>query len=426
MAEKLQPVRGTHDILPSAYSAFAQVIETAQQIAERYGYARMDTPMFEFSDVFHRAVGETSDIVSKETYTFTDRGGESITLRPEFTAAIVRSYLSNGLQQFAPFKAFYAGPAFRYERPQKGRMRQFHQFGCELLGAAVPTADVEMIALAQHILNALGIAHAAQLEINTLGDSESRTNYRSLLVEYLSAHRDGLSEDSKLRLEKNPLRVLDSKSAEDQNIVQHAPKLSAALSPQAQEFFAQVEEGLARLGIAYTRNERLVRGLDYYNHTVFEFTTDKLGAQATILAGGRYDGLVEMMGGPATAGIGFAAGVERLIGLREALAISPAAPLAPQLAIIPLEAVQEAEAMLLAHQLRHAGYRVELGYAGKAAKRLQRADKAGVKLALMLGENEVHQGTVTIKHLAQGTQHSEVRSDLLTQLPKLLGTDTKD
>jgi histidyl-tRNA synthetase len=419
MAEKLQPVRGTHDLLPELYAQHQQVITTAQEIAMRYGFARMDTPIFEFSDVFHRAVGETSDIVSKETYTFTDRGGESITLRPEFTAAIVRAFISNGLQQLAPFKCFYAGPAFRYERPQKGRQRQFHQIGCELLGAAAPEADVEMMALAQHILSALGLAGDVTLELNSLGDTESRMAYREALVQYLSKYKTDLSEDSQMRLEKNPLRILDSKSETDKKIIADAPSLAQHFTTEAQQFFASVQEGLMRLGIVFTVNARLVRGLDYYNHTVFEFTTEKLGAQGTVLAGGRYDALVATMGGPETAGIGFAAGVERLVALRENAADIAHVP-APEIAVIPMGEAEEAEAWRIAQQLRHGGYRTDIAYKGKSKKRFERADKLGAQVAVILGTEELNAGEVTLKLLQHGTQTRVKRDALLTQLQNLL------
>jgi len=419
MAEKLQPVRGTHDLLPDDYAKHEQVMMQAQAIALRYGFARMDTPIFEFSDVFHRAVGETSDIVSKETYSFTDRGGESITLRPEFTAAIVRAFISNGLQQLVPFKCFYAGPAFRYERPQKGRQRQFHQIGCELLGAAAPEADVEMMVLAQHILTMLGLKEDVTLELNSLGDSASRNAYREALVAYLSNYKTELSEDSQLRLEKNPLRILDSKSEADKKIIAGAPSLAEYFTPEAQQFFASVQEGLTRLDIRFRVNARLVRGLDYYNHTVFEFTTDKLGAQGTVLAGGRYDSLVATMGGPETAGIGFAAGVERLVALREGAADSARVP-APEITLIPMGEEQEAEAWVIANQLRHAGWRTDMAYKGKAKKRFERADKLGAIVAVILGAEEMAAGEVTLKHLQNGTQTRVKRDALLTQLQNLL------
>ncbi|MFO0110502.1 MAG: histidine--tRNA ligase [Alphaproteobacteria bacterium] len=416
MSEKLQPVRGTHDLLPEDFARQEYITQTAQRIASLYGYARMDTPIFEFSEVFHRAVGETSDIVSKETYTFTDRGGESLTLRPEFTAAIVRAFVSNGLQQNVPFKCFYAGPAFRYERPQKGRMRQFHQIGCELLGAAQPVADVEMIALAAQTLRELGLADAVTLELNSLGDIESRGAYRAALVEYLTRYEKELSAESQTRLSKNPLRILDSKSEADKKITGGAPKLEDYFTPAARDFFARVTEGLARLNIPYRLNSTLVRGLDYYNHTVFEFTTDKLGAQGTVLAGGRYDGLVGLMGGNDTPGIGFAAGVERLVGLREALGLVQTPAAMAQLAVVPVEEAADAAAWELAETLRQEGFSVEIAYHGNAGKRLKRADKLGCRYALLMGEEELAKGSVMVKNLADGTQVAVARAELVTWL----------
>lgn len=400
MSQSLQPVRGTHDLLPDVCAQHQRVASTAQAVAALYGYRRMDTPIFEFSDVFHRAVGETSDIVTKETYTFTDRGGESITLRPEFTAAIVRAYISNGLQQLAPFKCFYHGPAFRYERPQKGRMRQFHQIGCELLGAAEPSADVEMIALAMHTLKALGLSESITLEINSLGDAGSRAAYREALVGYLAQHKDKLSEDSKARLEKNPLRILDSKSEGDRAIIAGAPTLHGYFNEESEKHFAAVKAGLDALGIAYKVSDKLVRGLDYYSHTVFEITTDQLGAQGTVLAGGRYNDLVKLMGGQETACIGWAAGVERLVALQgDQLEFA-----APSVAVIPMGDAAESEAWKLAHALRQAGVPTEIGYKGNGKKRMEKAAKYGAAYALILGDDELASGTVTVKDMVAGAQ----------------------
>lgn len=413
MTSPLQPVRGTHDLLPDSYASHHRVIESAAGAARLYGFAQMDTPIFEFSEVFHRAVGDTSDIVTKETYTFTDRGGESITLRPEFTAAIVRSFISNGLQQNLPFKAFYAGPAFRYERPQKGRLRQFHQIGAELLGAAEPMADVEIIALAMHTLRVLGLSDSVVLEINSLGDVESRVSYRETLVKYLSQHEGKLSEDSRLRLIKNPLRILDSKDAGDREIIAGAPALRDSFNEHAVQHFAAVKAGLDALGIAYRVSEKLVRGLDYYSHTVFEITTDKLGAQGTVLAGGRYDGLVKLMGGNDIAGIGFAAGVERLVALMDD---KNAAQHKPRAAIIPMGEAAEAEGWKCAQMLRDAGIAVDVAYRGNAKKRFERANKIGAAFAVILGEEELKNGTVTLKNLETAEQRSIAHNALIAAL----------
>lgn len=413
MAFDLQPVRGTHDLLPDSYAQHHRVIESAGEVARLYGFARMDTPIFEFSEVFHRAVGETSDIVSKETYTFTDRGGESITLRPEFTAAIVRSFISNGLQQHLPFKAFYAGPAFRYERPQKGRLRQFHQIGAELLGAAEPMADVEMIALGMHTLAALGLKDAVTLEINSLGDAESRSNYRAALVAYLAQHEAALSEDSQRRLLKNPLRILDSKSEGDRAIIAGAPRLQDYFNDVSAQHFAKVKVGLDALGIAYQVSDKLVRGLDYYSHTVFEITTDKLGAQGTVLAGGRYDGLVKLMGGQDVPGIGFAAGVERLAALMDD---KNAAQHKPVVAVIPLAESADAQAWQLAQMLRAHGIATDIAYKGNAKKRFERANKTGAAYALILGEEELAKGSVTLKDLTSGVQENCTQQQAVEKL----------
>jgi histidyl-tRNA synthetase len=412
MAQMLQPVRGTHDLLPDSYNQHHRVIETASKVARLYGFHRMDTPIFEFSEVFHRAVGETSDIVSKETYTFTDRGGESITLRPEFTAAIVRSLLSNGLQQTLPFKCFYAGPAFRYERPQKGRLRQFHQIGAELLGASDPSADVEMIALGMHTLSALGLSDSVTLEINSLGDGESRAAYREALVAYLLQHEAKLSDDSKTRLHKNPLRILDSKSEGDRSIIANAPTLHDYFNEASVAHFAKVKAGLDGLGIAYQVSEKLVRGLDYYSHTVFEITTDKLGAQGTVLAGGRYDGLVQLMGGPEVAGIGFAAGVERLVALMD----TPAVPQKPLVTIIPMSELAEAEGWKVTQMLRYAHIATDVAYKGNAKKRFERANKIGAAFAIIIGEDELAKGVLTLKNLASGTQETLPHHHIMERL----------
>lgn len=419
MAQALQPVRGTHDLLAEDCAAHQQVALGTQAIAARYGYARLDTPMFEFSDVFHRAVGDTSDIVTKETYTFTDRGGESITLRPEFTAAIVRAYISNGLQQFVPFKCFYYGPAFRYERPQKGRLRQFHQLGAELLGASEPTADVEIIALGMHMLESLGLNNVITLQLNSLGDQSSRAAYREALVGYFAAHKGDLSEDSLKRLEKNPLRILDSKDAGDRAIIDGAPTLHSYFNEASQQHFDRVKAGLDALGIAYAVNDKLVRGLDYYSHTVFEFVTDRLGSQGTVLAGGRYDGLVELMGGQPTAGIGFAAGVERLVALMGELGTLNTLAPAADVAVVPMQESAEIAAWGIAQSLRHAGFKTDIAYKGKGGKRLQRADKLGARFAVVIGDDELAANSATIKNLKDGTQQTVPQRDIISSLAKM-------
>ncbi len=314
---KYQSVRGTRDLLPNLKKTFRAIDEIAYKTAQNYGFSEIETPIFEFSEVFHRSLGETSDAVSKETYTFTDRGGDSITLRPEGTAGVARSFVSEGLAQLVPLKLYYYGPMFRYERPQKGRYRQFYQFGVEVLGLETPLADIECLDLAWNIIKKLNLADRCVLEINTLGDSESRAAYRKALVDFLMPLKAQLSPDSQIRLEKNPMRILDSKDDGDKKIITSAPLMENYLSVKAKDFFTKVIDGLTQLKIPFKINPKLVRGLDYYCHTVFEFTTTELGAQGAILSGGRYDGLVEMLGGPKTAGVGWAAGVDRLADLCE-------------------------------------------------------------------------------------------------------------
>ncbi|HEV2300837.1 MAG TPA: histidine--tRNA ligase [Stellaceae bacterium] len=414
----LQPVRGTQDLLPDTMRRHRRVADTARALAGLYGYAEMATPVFEFTEVFARPIGEESDIVAKEMYTFTDRGGEELTLRPEATAGIVRAVLSNGLAQSAPLKFFCAGPMFRYERPQKGRFRQFHQIDVELLGVAQPLADIEVIALGRRILEALGIGERVVVELNTLGDPESRAGYRGALVRYLSAHRDALSEDSRRRLERNPLRILDSKDPGDRRVCAAAPDFAEFLNPLSRDFFARVRDGLDRLDVAYRLNPRLVRGLDYYTHTVFEFVTTDLGAQGTVLAGGRYDGLVELLGGPSMPGVGWAAGIERL-----AMLVAEPPPPRRAIALVPVGEAGEAAALALAEELRGAGFYVDLGFSGNLPRRMRRADRIGARAAVLIGEDELARGGVTLRDLDTGAQSEVPAGELSARLAALLGTD---
>jgi histidyl-tRNA synthetase len=393
----LQPVRGTHDLLPEESRRHRLVEDIAFDIARRYGFGEIITPIFEFTDVFSRNLGETTDVVSKEMYTFSDRSGESLTLRPEGTAGVARAFISGGLSQHLPLKLFYRGPMFRYERPQKGRLRQFHQLGVELLGVEAPQADVEVIALAAHILQALGLKDNVRLELNSLGDAASRIAYREALVTYLSGFKDKLSKDSLERMERNPLRVLDSKDDADKAVVAEAPLMVDYLNDDSRRFFDDVQSGLAAAGVPVTINPRLVRGLDYYCHTAFEFTTTALGAQGTVLAGGRYDGLIGQMGGPATPGIGWAAGIERL-----SMLFQDEIPLRRPLAVIPM-GVSEA-AVGLTQRLRQAGFAVELGYSGNMKKRLARANKVNARAAVILGEEEWSRQAVAVRDLDTGEQ----------------------
>src|SRR3954463_16753993 len=412
----LQPARGTQDLLPEIARRHRFVGETARELAALYGFAEMATPIFEFTEVFARPIGEHTDIVSKEMYTFTDRGGEEVTLRPENTAGVVRAVLSNGLTQSTPLKVFYSGPMFRYDRPQKGRFRQFHQIGVELLGVAQPQADIEVIALGHRILKGLGIADRVVLELNTLGDPESRAAYRGALVDYFSARVSELSEDSRRRLERNPLRILDSKDPADQRINSEAPDFEKYLNEASREFFGRVRDGLDALGIAYRLNPRLVRGLDYYTHTVFEFVTTDLGAQGTVLAGGRYDGLVELMGGPSMPGVGWAAGIERLA----MMLAEPPAPTRPVM-IVPIGVIDELRDVVLADELRDAGLVVELTYSGNVGRRMHRANRLDARAAVLIGENELQQGAATVRDLDSGSQELVPLRDLAARLKALYG-----
>ena len=354
-----QAIRGTQDIFGAEAEAFSRVVETFERVRRLYRFKRVEMPVFEKTSVFSRSLGETTDVVSKEMYSFDDRGGESLTLRPEFTAGIARAYLTDGWQQYAPLKVATHGPLFRYERPQKGRYRQFHQIDAEVLGAGEPSADVELLVMADHLLHELGIAEGVTLQLNTLGDAASRDAWRAALVEYFRAHSADLSEDSQDRLERNPLRILDSKDPRDRPFADAAPRIDDYLSPEAQDFFAAVTQGLEAASVAYARAPALVHGLDYYRHTAFEFVTTRLGAQGTVLGGGRYDGLMEALGGPATPAVGWAAGIERLAML---VADSGEVPEPkPDVAIIPLGAAAETACLGLAATLRRSGLAVDMG-----------------------------------------------------------------
>ena len=397
----LQPVRGTRDLIGEDQRRHQHVIDTARRIAASYGFDEWSTPVFEDTRVFSRTLGETSDVVMKEMYTFEDRGGDSVTLRPEGTAGVCRALVTNGLTQSLPQKVFYAGPMFRYERPQKGRYRQFHQIGLELIGPAEPLADAEVIACGWDILTALGVAGDAVLEINTLGDTESRDAYRAALVEYFTAHKAALSKDSLDRLERNPMRILDSKDEGDKRIVAGAPTIHAHLSEAASIFYETLKQHLLRFAVPFVENPQIVRGLDYYGHTAFEFVTGKLGSQGTVMAGGRYDGLVAEMGGPQTPAVGWAAGIERLGMLLEA---PPA--IAAAVAVIPVGDAAEGAAMDVLQSLRHAGQRAEMAYRGNLKRRLERANRIGARAAVILGEDDLARGVAQVKDLGTGSQEA--------------------
>ena len=371
-----QRVRGTQDIFGEEQRRFAHVLSTFERVRGLYCFQRVDMPVFEATEVFARSVGETSDIVSKEMYTFEDRGGDSITLRPEFTAGIARAFIGNGWQQHAPMKLATSGPVFRYERPQKGRFRQFHQIDAEVIGAAEPAADVELLVMADQLLSELGI-EGVTLQLNTLGDAETRDAWRAALVAHFETRRGELSEESLARLAKNPLRILDSKDPRDRPAADAAPDIDAFLTTEARGFFDAVCGGLDAAGVKWTRDARLVRGLDYYRHTAFEFVTDRLGAQGTVLAGGRYDGLIGSLGGPETPGVGWAAGVERLAMLVEE---PPREPLDAYI-FVENESVRES-AQSLAGLLRRCGFRIESPFSGSSKKHYPRALAQRCRVAL--------------------------------------------
>ncbi|MFV0626186.1 MAG: histidine--tRNA ligase [Alphaproteobacteria bacterium] len=407
---KLQAARGTRDLYGQDKLKMKKVVEVGSRVVERYGFEEIETPIFEFTEVFARNIGETTDIVSKEMYSF-QKSEDNLTLRPEGTAGVVRAFVSNGMQRQLPLKFYYHGPMFRYERPQKGRYRQLTQFGVELLGVESPQVDVEVIAMAYNFLEELGLSGKVVVEINSLGDTESRDIYREKLVTYLKGHYDNLSEDSKNRLEKNPLRVLDSKEDCDKEIVANAPLYSESLNEASKEFFANVIKGLDNLGIKYRVNDRLVRGLDYYNHTVFELVTDKLGAQGTVLAGGRYNGLVAQMGGGDVAGIGWAGGVDRL-----ALLLDEDVEVARPIALIPTGDDVYEKAMEIAYNLRKAGFKVEHSYSGNFKKRFEKANKANAYKAIILGADELGKGEVVVKDLDSGAQKNVALEKLVEEL----------
>jgi len=391
-------VRGTQDIFGDEQRRFAHVLSTFERVRALYCFQRVDLPVFEATEVFARSIGETTDVVSKEMYTFPDRGNDSLTLRPEFTAGIARAYLTEGWQQYAPLKIATSGPVFRYERPQKGRYRQFHQIDAEILGAPEPAADVELLVLADQLLAELGI-EGVTLQLNTLGDAATRDAWRAALVAHFEAHRGDLSEDSLVRLQKNPLRILDSKDPRDRPAADSAPDIDAFLTGEARAFFDQVRAGLDAAGVRYQVNPRLVRGLDYYRHTAFEFVTDRLGAQGTVLAGGRYDGLVESLGGPPTAGVGWAAGVERLAMLAGAVGAD-----ALEAVVVPMGPAAELRAGGVLADLRRAGVKADMAFRGNMKRRMAKANEQGASYALILGDDELTAGTIQVKSLARGEQ----------------------
>jgi histidyl-tRNA synthetase len=414
----IQALRGTRDILPEEVGYWQQVESVARSILSRAAYQEIRTPIFEATELFERGIGEVTDIVSKEMYTFKDRGDRSITLRPEGTAGAVRSFAEHHLYaQGGVQRLWYTGPMFRYERPQAGRQRQFHQLGVEVFGSADPRADAEAIAIAADILRNLGLKDL-RLDLNSIGNPDDRQQYREALIAYLTPHKDKLDTDSQDRLTRNPLRILDSKDAGTQALLQDAPSILEYLSPDSKARFEQVKSLLSDLGINYRVNARLVRGLDYYTHTVFEIQSDDLGAQATVCAGGRYDGLVAELGGPQTPGVGWAIGLERLVILLQQLHPTPASQI--DFYMVSQGKVAEAQALILAQKLRQAEFTVELDLSGSAfGKQFKRADRSGAIACLILGEAEAENQTVQLKWLKTREQETIYQSQLLAMTDDL-------
>jgi histidyl-tRNA synthetase len=397
----LQPVRGMQSLLGEEADRFHVVTSAFDRVRRLFGFKRVEVPVLEQTAVFARSLGETTDVVSKEMYSFEDKGGDSVTMRPEFTAGIARAFLSEGWQQHVPLKVATHGPAFRYERPQKGRFRQFHQLDAEIIGAPEPAADVEAIAFAAQLLAELGLAQRTTLNLNTLGDPATRGAWRDALHAHFSAHRGALSDESRARLDRNPLRILDSKAHQDWPIADSAPGIDEFLTAEAADFFAAVTAGLDAAGIAWSREPRLVRGLDYYRHTAFEFVTEELGAQSQVIGGGRYDGLIEALGGPPTPAVGWAAGIERLAMMVDA----PAAE-RPDAVLVPLGERAEREAQRLVAELRGRGIAADLAYRGNMKKRLARANASGALHAVIVGDDELDRGEAQVKNLESGEQRA--------------------
>lgn len=410
--QKAAPVRGMQDFLGDQAARFDHVVATFRDVARRFAFQPVMVPVVEHLSVFARTLGETTDVVAKEMYAFQDRNGESLALRPEFTAGICRAYISEGWQQFAPLKLITHGPLFRYERPQKGRYRQFHQIDAEIIGAAEPTADVELLAFADLLLKELGVA-GVTLQLNTLGDAETRAKWRDALVAHFSAHKDALSEDSQRRLETNPLRILDSKERQDQPLIAAAPAIDDYMSAEAGRFFEAVQAGLQASGVSFQRAGRLVRGFDYYRHTAFEFVSDALGAQATVIGGGRYDGLIETMGGPATPAVGWAGGIERLMMLSKA----PPLP-SITIAVIPENASDTNAALEIMNLLRQSGLSCIMSFSGSARKKAAVAAKLDVEAILYVELLPLSKIRLHLHHRNRDNeQTAEMLKDLFARLP---------
>lgn len=408
MSSKLAPLRGMKDLLPDEFRVHKHIEDIARATSELYGYEGFATPLLEFASVFDRTLGDNSDVVSKEMYCFESRGGDLIALRPEFTAGIIRAFISNGLKQNLPLKLFSSGPVFRYDRPQKGRQRQFHQINFEYIGAKGAYSDAETISLAAHLLDNLGILKDVTLDLNSLGCHESRQNYQAALVEYFTKYFNELSEDSKKRLEKNPLRILDSKDENDKKISLNAPVIGNYYTKDAAAYFDEVKFYLDKLSLTYNVNPRLVRGLDYYSHTAFEFITEKLGTQSTVLAGGRYDGLTKLMGESEIPAIGFAAGVERIALMTEFNIKKPRPTF-----IIPISEDCIEAAIEAGDSMRKSNISVRLELAGKISKRMQSAITMNARAVIFIGSEELAKKIYKLKDLDTGKEHEVNFHELL-------------
>ncbi|EJG0622027.1 histidine--tRNA ligase [Vibrio parahaemolyticus] len=422
MAKTIQAIRGMNDCLPTQSPLWQKLENTVKNVISAYGYNEVRMPIVEETNLFSRAVGEETDVVSKEMYTFDDRNGDSLTLRPEGTAGCVRSCIQNSLINRDEQRLWYMGPMFRHERPQKGRYRQFHQCGVEVFGLNGPDVDAELIMMTARLWRELGIDKHVRLELNSIGSQEDRADYRTALVAFLEQHIDVLDEDCKRRMHTNPLRVLDTKNPDIQAILGDAPRLSEYLSEESKAHFAGLCELLDAAGIEYTVNERLVRGLDYYNRTVFEWITESLGAQGTVCGGGRYDGLVEQLGGKPTPAVGFAMGLERLVLMLETLELTDVRRSVDVYVVTAGEGTMMA-GMKLAEQLREAisGVRVMNHFGGgNFKKQFKRADKVGAVVALVLGENEVADNTVVLKDLVGGEQDTYSQAEVAEKIAALI------
>lgn len=405
--EELRRVRGMQDMLYDKLQLFHAVVQQAWSVARCYGYTMIDTPILEYDEVFSRTLGEVSDVISKETYTFLDREKHSLTMRPEFTASVVRAFITNGLTQTLPQKLFSYGPLFRHERPQKGRYRQFHQINCEFIGADGPYADAETLLLAQTIIRNLGLEEYVKLEINTLGDRESRAAYKNALSQYFAVHKNELSHDSSEKIAKNPLRILDTKCEQDREVVLNAPSVTYYLNDVSKAYYDKVLATINKFGIQYTENKKIVRGLDYYTHTVFEFTTDLLGSQGAVIGGGRYDQLVGMMGGPNIQAIGFGSGIERLIDLLMHLGLSGNFIEKRQVVVVvPICGEVMDEAFAVATMLRQKNIQTTMEYNDSMSlkKHLRKAMLNSANYIVFVGPEEVAQHTVKIKNTEFGSE----------------------